>query len=320
MDGQRRMQAVAKLLFTALAWGAMFSVAKEALYAIDAFHLTTLRYVPASLVMIAVLAAAEGRRALRADGEALRLWLYGTFGFAGFSIFGFLGLARTTPEHTAIIVSLLPLVTAITAWVLRGRRPTLATFIAISVAFAGVLLVITHGRLHVEAGDWAADGLVLAGVVCWSIYTTGAATTPRFSALRYTALSMSYGTASIVAATLGAMAVGVSPPTWPRIVELWPEIAYLALIGGVLAVLAWNSGIAVLGPAAGSLFINLVPITAFGIAIAHGRHVGATEIAGVLLTISALVGSNLASRAPSGAMPPDGRGVPARARLRACNG
>src|SRR5512138_369456 len=65
MDALARSRAATMLLFTALAWGAMFSIAKGALHAIDAFHLTALRYVPASLVMLAVLAAVEGIHALR---------------------------------------------------------------------------------------------------------------------------------------------------------------------------------------------------------------------------------------------------------------
>jgi drug/metabolite transporter (DMT)-like permease len=296
MDVLDRSKAAAYLLFTALAWGAMFSIAKRALHAIDAFHLTALRYVPASLVMLGVLAAVEGPRALRADRAAFRLWLYGSLGFAGFSILGFLGLTHTTPEHTAIIVSLMPLVTALVVWLWRGQKPSTVTIVAIAVAFAGVSLVITHGRPHLDAGDWAADGLVLAGVVCWSIYTTGAATMPQFSPLRYTALSMALGTLTIVGATLAATFFGVTPPVRSQVAEFAPQIAYLAFVGGVAAVLAWNAGVGALGAATASLFINLVPIVAFGIAIAQGRRVGAIEIAGVLLTLGALVASNLATR------------------------
>ena len=127
----------------------------------------------------------------------------------------------------------------------------------------------------------------------------GSATLPAMSPLRYTALSMSFGAVTIAAVTLAATAFGVASPAWPQVASLWPEIAYLSLIAGVSAVLAWNAGIGTLGPATGSLFVNLVPVTAFAIAIAQGRRFDAIEIAGALLTIAALIGGNLASRAPA---------------------
>jgi drug/metabolite transporter (DMT)-like permease len=81
-----------------------------------------------------------------------------------------------------------------------------------------------------------------------------------------------------------------------RVVPL--ELVYLSLVGGVMAVLAWNAGIGILGPANGVLFINLLPITAFAIGVAQGHRFGASEIAGVLMVIGALVINNVATRAP----------------------
>jgi drug/metabolite transporter (DMT)-like permease len=288
------------LIFTTLAWGAMFAVAKSALTSLDAFWLSALRYVPASLAMLATLWYVEGRRALSPGDAGLRLWLYGSLGFAGFSILGFLGLARSRPEHAAIIVALMPLITALMNWLIRGLRPRTTTIAATLVALAGVALVITKGRLHLDgAGTLDADALVLAGVICWVGYTMGASNFPGTSALRYTAMSMALGTLTIVAVTFAATAFGFAHlPAWQLVASLPGEIAYLSIVGAVLAVLAWNAGIAILGPANGVLFINLVPITAFAIGVAQGHRFGASEIVGVLLVIGALLANNLATRSP----------------------
>jgi drug/metabolite transporter (DMT)-like permease len=294
-------RGAAMLVFTTIVWGAMFAVAKDALGSIDAFWLTTWRYVPASLTMLGALWLFEGRGALLARGAAMRLWLFGSLGFAGFSLLGYLGLARSRPEHAAIIVALMPLVTAMVDWVVRGRRPGTVTLVATLVAFSGVVLVITKGHLHgaVTEGTLGADALVLAGVVCWIAYTMGASTLPGFSTLRYTALSMTLGTVTIVAATLVATLAGVaSPPAWGIVGSLAGEIAYLSIVAAVLAVFAWNAGIAALGSANGVLFINLVPLTAFAIGVAQGHRFGPAEVVGVTLVIGALLASNLAGRTP----------------------
>lgn len=293
-------RGAAMLVFTTLVWGAMFAVAKGALGSIDAFWLTTWRYVPASLTMVAMLWLVEGRAALSTDGAGERLWLFGTLGFAGFSILGYLGLARSRAEHAAIIVALMPLITAIANWLVRGRRPHGVTLAATLVALVGVVLVITKGHLHgVAGGTLSADALVLAGVVCWIAYTMGASTLPRFSTLRYTAHSMASGTLTIVGVTLAASLTGLAnPPSWPVVAAHGGDIAYLSIVAGVLAVFAWNAGIAALGSANGVLFINLVPLTAFAIGIAQGHRFGPGEIAGALLVIGALIASNVAGRAP----------------------
>jgi drug/metabolite transporter (DMT)-like permease len=300
MQSNGSLRAAAMLVFTTLVWGAMFAIAKGALGPIDAFWLTTWRYVPASLTMIGLLWTIEGRRAFMLDGAALRLWIFGSLGFAGFSILGYLGLARSRPEHAAIIVALMPLVTAVVNWVVRGHKPGGITLAATLVALAGALLVITKGHLHgFTGGTLSADGLVLAGMVCWIAYTMGASTLPHFSTLRYTALSMALGTLTIVAVTLGATLGGFAHVPSPAIIiDHAVDIAYLSLIAGVLAVFAWNAGIAALGAANGVLFINLVPITAFAIGIAQGHRFGAVEIAGALLVIGSLIVSSAAGRAP----------------------
>lgn len=293
-------RAASMLIFTTLAWGAMFAVAKSALGSLDAFWLSALRYVPASLAMLAILWFVEGRRALSPGDAGLRLWLYGSLGFAGFSILGFLGLARSRPEHAAIIVALMPLITALMNWLIRGLRPRAVTVGATLVALAGVALVITKGHLHLDgAGTLDADALMLAGVACWVAYTMAASSFPGISALRYTALSMGLGTLTIVAVTAAASVAGLAHvPAWQLVASLPGEIAYLSIVGAVLAVLAWNAGIAILGPANGVLFINLVPITAFAIGVAQGHRFGASEIIGAMLVIGALLANNLATRSP----------------------
>jgi drug/metabolite transporter (DMT)-like permease len=321
MTYDNRLRGAAMLSFTALAWGAMFAVAKGALGTIDAFHLSTLRYGPAAIVMLAILAFVEGPRALLPGRAAWRLALFGSLGFAGFSILGFLGIAGSTPEHAAIIVVLMPLVTTLMNWLVRGRRPSGVVLVATLVALAGVVLVVTRGRVEVEgAASWHADAMVLAGVTCWVAYTMGAATLPALSAMRYTALSMAFGAMSIVAVTVVATIAGVAQaPAWPHVEGLWHEIAYLSLVAGVLAVLAWNAGIGVLGAVNGVLFINLVPVTAFALGVAQGHRFGAAEVIGASMTLVALVASNLVGRAASSRAPAPGpRRAPVAPALRTC--
>ena len=82
-----------------------------------------------------------------------------------------------------------------------------------AVGFLGVGAVITRGDVSslVHGGIGGGEGLVLAGVLCWVLYTLGAAGFPGWSPLRYTALSASLGSLPIVAVTELATLAGWSP-------------------------------------------------------------------------------------------------------------
>ena len=143
------------------------------------------------------------------------------------------------------------------------------------------------------------DGLVLAGVFSFVLYGLGAAEFPSFSALRYTTLTAALGWLTMAAATAVAAAAGlVALPSADQLWSVSPQIAYLALPGAVIAVLAWNAAIGMLGVQNAVLFGNLIPVTTFAIEIARGYDPGAAELAGAALTIAALVASNLLARRP----------------------
>jgi drug/metabolite transporter (DMT)-like permease len=139
--------------------------------------------------------------------------------------------------------------------------------------------------------------MILLGAVGWMIYTLGARRFPEFSPLRYTALSAVGGTLTILAVTAGVTLFGgIHAPSAHDLGAVWWQIVFIVAAGAVIAVIAWNEGIRRLGAANGALFINLVPVVTFGIAIGQGYRPGGVEIAGALLTLVALVGANLAGR------------------------
>jgi drug/metabolite transporter (DMT)-like permease len=274
-------------------------VAKAALPSVNLFYLSSERYGLAALIFTAILFKVEGRSALRFDGHAARIFTLGAIGFGGFGILATLGLEHTRPQNAALLVGTMPLLTALVLWVRQGARPTWMTIGFMLTALLGVGLVITRGSLsmlvHGQIGGW--DGVVLLGVLGWVIYTVGASSFPGWSPLRYTTLSALAGSATVIAITAIATIGGfVEAPSLRQTVGSGWEIAYLALPGTAIAVLAWNAGIKRLGAQNVVLFINLVPVITLVIEVARGYHVVGIEVGGVALTILAVLGNNLWQR------------------------
>ena len=279
-----------------LSWGAMFPIAAHALPHVDAFNITAIRYVAASLAFIAILLIVEGRGALRTEGRALELFLLGSLGFAGFNLLAYLGLAFTEPQNAAVIVPLMPLVAVLARWKREGVRPSALMLVAIVVALIGVLLVATEGDPSQLRGS-GGDLLIILAVIGWVRYTMGAAAFPNWSPLRYTTLTAVLGTVTILAATVVADAMGwQTVPTLADVATVWREIAFLVVFGAVVAVIAWNHSVRLIGAANTALFILLVPITTFVIQIARGYEPGIAELVGAGFVVASLLVANLAGR------------------------
>jgi drug/metabolite transporter (DMT)-like permease len=284
---------------TAVTWGGQFVVGKSALARVDSFWLTTIRYALAAALLVALLAAVEGLRALSPAGRAVPLLILGTLGFAGFNLLAYTGLEHARPQSASLIVALSPLLMALVLWVRDRTRPSRVTRIALVVALAGVALVISRGHpttLWTGSLGWG-DVLVLGGVLSFVLYTIGAAKHRDLSPLRYTALTAALGWPAIIVATLVGTAAGwLATPSGGDIWAVSPELLYLAIPGAVVAVLTWNAAVEKIGPQTTSLFGNLIPISTFTIEIARGYRPGALELAGAVITIGALVANNLLTR------------------------
>ena len=283
----------------AFGWGAMFPIADSAIKHVDPFHLTAIRYLLAAFGFLALLWAFEGRRALQLEGRGFELFVFGSAGIAGFNLFAFAGLEHTTPEHAALIVATSPLMTLLASSALARTRPSKITFGFALLALAGLLLVIGRGdpMTVFDGGVNGGDLLVLLGTASFVVYTLGARRFTGYSSLRYTALSATGGTITVLAVTeLATLAGWLTAPSGHDVATIWWQLMNVVVVGALAAVLAWNEGVRRLGAPNAALFMNLVPVVAFVIAIVRGYHPEAAELGGAAIAVAALIGANLASR------------------------
>ena len=305
MKKQSYLLGVLLCLAAVLSWGAMFPVMGSALRVMNPFLFTALRYTAAAVVLLGLLWQREGVQSLRADGRYLSLWVLGSLAFAGFGFFVFWGqqlAGQSGAVIAAVMMALMPFLGVIFNALLGLAKPSKVTVGFVLLSFAGVLLVVTRGDLAAIvtlADHLIADLLILLGASCWVLYTIGGGTI-RFadwSPLRYSTLSTLYGLPTIWAVNLALHAAGSNP--WPNahdVLSIGWELAYMSLIAGVLAVLAWNAGNKVLGTTNGVLFINVVPITTLVIAAFQGYHFSSAELIGTGVTVSSLVLNNVYQR------------------------
>jgi len=288
----------------ALAWGSMFQVMAGALTRIDPFTFTCLRYAVAGLAFVIVLLAAEGRGVLALRGERVGLaWLFGTAGFAGYQFLVFYGQQLAGPQGAimaAILSATTPMLALLVNRVTRRETPSRTTLGFVLLAFLGVVLVVTDGdplALLLRPTAFGADVLIVLGSLCWAVYTMGGAFFPDWSPMRYTGVTTGLGLVSACAVTAVLLLSGaVAVPTADSVGAVLPELAYMSLVAGFVAVLAWNYGNRMIGAANGVLFEAVVPVVAVAVSALAGAVPVPLQLGGAVLTTLAVVGNNVHAR------------------------
>lgn len=281
--------------------GIMFPVMTNALTHIDPFTFTSLRYLIAGLAFLVLLRIKEGKDALRADGESLALaWLLGSIGFCGFGSFVFLGQQLAGPQGAltaSIMMATQPMMGVIVNAIVRKSLPPVLSMLFILMSFTGVSLVVTKGDLGAalhEPQHYAANMLILAGALCWVIYTFSASRFKRWSALKYTTLTIWLGLTTIFGVNALLFALGVVPvPSASQLAAIAPHLLYMGPVAGFVAILLWNMGNRILTPLNGVLFMDVLPVTAFTVSSLTGVIPQHAQIAGAGVTCLALVLNNV---------------------------
>lgn len=292
-------------IFCAIAsasWGAMFPVANHAFQYIDPFYFTIIRYLPVVLILIALLALTEGKKAFRTDGRGLVLWFFGTMGFTVYNLLIFFGqdlLADDGVLLASVMEALAPTISILILWFMHKNRPSLFTITCIIISFIGVLFVVTNGNMGILFGENRIVPLLILFVAAagWALYTIGGSVFPTWSVLRYSTLSCLYGTLTATGVVIILTLVGyIDVPTFATLNTIKFNMLFMIFLPGLFALLFWNKGVVLLKPINAILFINFAPVTTIVIRLFQGHSISIYEITGVAIVCAMIIANNMYQR------------------------
>jgi drug/metabolite transporter (DMT)-like permease len=176
------------------------------------------------------------------------------------------GLNATTATNTGWIISVTPLALALLSFVMLGERIGWKGVAGIAVASAGILLLVSRGRLADlgwlrSTGDW----LVLASAHTWAFYTVMTRNLVRRRdplTVAFAVLLVAAAFTSVIFAATGNL-VNVRTLS-PRGVA---ALLYLAIPGLALGQWFWQEGVARLGAARAGLYLYLEPLATLVLAV-----------------------------------------------------
>jgi drug/metabolite transporter (DMT)-like permease len=238
-----------------------------------------MRYAVAAVILLCV-ARLRDRGTVRPPAARWELPLLGVLaatGLAGFNVCIVEGTHYASPATIGTVIGSVPIVLAVAAPLMDGRRPAPRIVAAALVVTAGA--AVANGL-----GGGSLPGLLLAlgalaGEVCFSLLAIPLL--PRLGAVRVSAYSaaaavpMLFGTGLAVD---GASVLRV--PTWGETAGL----AYLSLVVTAGAFIVWYDALRRIGADRAGLFAGLIPVSAVATTMVLGlRTPGSPELAGALL-------------------------------------
>ena len=279
----QRPEAVAFALsaLAAVFWGTSFEATRIVLHDVTPWTAAAARFAIAATVILVWLGLTQGfdLKALRRN--ALAFAVLGVIGIFGFNAALFLGMQSSSPVTAALIMATSPLTTNLAEALIQRRAPPRIAVIGMVIGLTGVALTVgAFSGTRFSGGDL----MILGGSLAWVAYTIGCrrwvvGATPLAGA----AWTMLAGAVALIAAALLFEAPLTTLAHAPQ--SAWLAILWMAIPASVLAYLFWQVGIARRGPAATSVFFNLVPVAALLVATAFGRIPAPTQVLGVAVAI-----------------------------------
>src|SRR3989441_5436194 len=177
----------------ALAWSGGGIAGKLGVASAPPLEFSAIRFIIASGALAIIVIATRTRIRRDALGPVV---LSAIFGYLGYNAFVFVALTMAPASDAALIVpTTIPVLTAIGATFV-GERLTAAKAGGFALAAAGAVIVIASGQggAALSGTRLLGDVLLLAGAVCWAVYTVlGTLTLRRRSPLEVIALGAPIG-------------------------------------------------------------------------------------------------------------------------------
>lgn len=279
-------RALAYLAGAVLFWGTSFAVTKSAYAALPPMTVVWLRMTIATIAFLPLLRLVKKPDYQPGDWKWLGLAAL-FLPCAYFLLEGF-ALRFTTSSQAGVVSAVMPLIVAVSGWVVLRERPAQRTAIAVVISILGVAALSLGGTTQASAPNPMLGNLLEFGAM---FAAAGATLTisrlsSRYDPLLITGLQMAAG-----CVFFAPLALASGPIDWVAVpAAAWAAVAYLGVACGLAAFGLYNSGLRLLPAARAALTINLVPAVALVSGwLALGETMSWLQVAACVLIVGAVV-------------------------------
>lgn len=273
------------LVAATLFWSGNYVLGKFAVASMPPLSLVYLRWLLAALPLVVAALAAE-RPSLRA---VARNWLLLTalslLGLGGYTLMLYVALLHTSPLNASLINSFNPALIMLASAAFLGTPLGPRRIVGALVGFAGVLLVLTKGRLGAlaELSFNAGDLIMLGAISCWTAYTILGKRLKDVKPITATAAQ------AVILTALMTPIVMASGLRLPRTPQAAASLLYIAVFPSVLSYVLWNLALTAIDPGKAGVYLNLITVFTAIATVLLGTSLTPAQIAGGVLVVCGVV-------------------------------
>jgi drug/metabolite transporter (DMT)-like permease len=271
---------VAAFVLLAVLWGTSFVAIEAGIHHFPPLLFAGVRYAVAGAIVLGIAAVASGRTVPRGRDEWLGVAVAATFVIAAYHGLLYVGELHISGAVAAVVVSLVPVLTAVfAAALLPNERLGPVEIGGFALGVLGVVVIADPTGTGVGGTALLGVALAFAGAVAFSlgaVLLRPLRTDLPIAALQGWAMVLGAGLLFVGAAVLGESPAAIE---WNRTVVA--SLAYLTLLSGVLAFLIYFALLDAVGPAQLHLVGYAEPVVA---------AVGSWVVFGSLIEAEAIVG------------------------------
>ena len=255
------------LTSVAFLWGTSFAVSKIGLYELSPLNMAGLRFILASLLFSCILLFRKNDRHIDIR-DVPQLIIMSFLSITSYFYIQYTGLLYTTSINAALLLATSPLLTTIASVLTRQEKVNTKAICGIILAFAGVTLVISRGKIFslFASETLFGDLLILLNASVWAIYTLyGKRILQKYSPLTAVAYIYILGTLMLLPAIV--IPSNINPVT---AIDQFSHLSlktllagtYLAALCSVYGYYMWYRGVSAIGAVRTSSFYYISPLFA----------------------------------------------------------
>jgi drug/metabolite transporter (DMT)-like permease len=273
--------AILALLLLALVWGYSWVVMKIALRYCQPFTFSALRTFLGALGLLVLLPLLGRPLRPKALGPTALLGVLQTTGFVGLLTWA---LEEGGAGKTSILTYTMPFWLVLMAWVVLGEKLKGFQWVAVGMALAGLILILTPWRMEGRPSDFLAIG----GALFWAasaVYAKVLRKNHEVDLLSLTAWQMLLGSLPLIVI---AAATWSGPPEWTG--TFIAALIYVTVLSNSLAWILWLYILNALRAGTAGLATLLTPVIGITSAwIQLGERPGVFEGLGMIAIVGALL-------------------------------
>ncbi|WP_312422376.1 DMT family transporter [Anaerospora hongkongensis] len=266
------------LVLCNLFWAGNYVFGKYVITEITPLWITFSRWVLALFFLFPIAYYFEKLEWKTIKQDWLLLTCMGGLGIIGYNLLLYSALAYTTATNAALVSALNPGIIVIVSVFLTGERISKLQAAGFLVSLAGVLIILTNGKVAhlLQANYNQGDLLMLAAVFVWTAYSL---ISKKLQTPPITATAVSSAIAVIMmmpfAASQGINFAAIKPLALGGII-------YIILFPSVCSFVFWNLSVKAVGASKCGVFLNLVPVFTAIISVMLGENITLAQLFGGL--------------------------------------